>query len=678
MKIAFTHNLQLTGAEDEAEFDTPETVAAIAKVLSELGHEVEPLEVSGPASRVVARLEAINPDLVFNTAEGTRGRFREAFFPALFDRLGMPFTGSDAYTCALTLDKQLTKLVLAQHGMPVAAGVVVRKLSDLDGVALRYPVIVKPNYEGSSMGIGPGSVVDDREALRARVTEALAQYPAGMLVEEYVLGRDIVVPFVEKASPSTHGVLEPAGYEFDLSQVAPRKYPIYDLELKTSASHAVDVRVPAGLSDATRAQLLSLSRKVFGVLQVRDLGRIDFRVRDDGSVCFLEINALPSLESGAALYQCAALAGLTTQAAVLDSVVRSAADRYGLPYRAARRARPQRRTRVGLIFNLRKPAAEANTVDERYAEHDSPETIAALHEAIASYGHEVVELEATPELSALLPAAGIDVAFNLAEGIEGRARESQVPALLELLGIPYTGSDPTAIALSLDKGLAKRLVQQAGLSTPAFVLMETGKERLPRGWSFPCIAKPVAEGSSRGVTRSSVVDDERALRALVGEQVGRYRQPMLVEAFLPGREFTLGMLGERRPRVLAPLEVVFTDAGDKHPVYGFESKFYSRGIDLQVPAKVDPALGKELQRVARAAFIALGCRDVARVDVRLDAEGRVHFIECNPLPGLTPGFSDLCLIANACGMDYRTLIGEILASALRRMRERRQKRPLDA
>jgi D-alanine-D-alanine ligase len=153
---------------------------------------------------------------------------------------------------------------------------------------------------------------------------------------------------------------------------------------------------------------------------------------------------------------------------------------------------------------------------------------------------------------------------------------------------------------------------------------------------------------------------------------------MLVEAFLPGREFTLGMLGERRPRVLAPLEVVFTDAGDKHPVYGFESKFYSRGIDLQVPAKVDPALGKELQRVARAAFIALGCRDVARVDVRLDAEGRVHFIECNPLPGLTPGFSDLCLIANACGMDYRTLIGEILASALRRMRERRQKRPLDA
>jgi D-alanine-D-alanine ligase len=332
---------------------------------------------------------------------------------------------------------------------------------------------------------------------------------------------------------------------------------------------------------------------------------------------------------------------------------------------------------VGLIFNLRAPTPEPNGVDERTAEHDSPETIAALRQAIESYGHEVVELEATPELSALLPAAGIDVAFNLAEGIEGRARESQVPALLELLGIPYTGSDPTAIALSLDKGLAKRLVHQAGLLTPAFTLMATGKERLPKGWNFPCIVKPVAEGSSRGVTRSSVVEDERALRALVAEQSARYRQAMLVEAYLPGREFTLGVLGERRARVLPPLEVRFTDPNDKHPVYAFDSKFYSRGVELQVPAQVDPALGKELQRVARAAFIALGCRDVGRIDVRLDQEGRVHFIECNPLPGLAPGFSDLCLIANACNMEYRTLIGEILASALRRMRERKRLRPLE-
>jgi D-alanine-D-alanine ligase len=672
MRIAFTHNVQLGGSEDEAEFDTPETVAAITAVLRGLGHDVEPIEVSGPPSRVVARLEALSPDLVFNTAEGSRGRFREAFFPALFDRLGMPFTGSDAYVCALTMDKQLTKLVLAQHGIPVARDRLVRSLKELRGLDLRFPLIVKPNYEGSSMGIRADSVVDDEVLLQARVTELLGQYSAGVLVEEYVTGLDIVVPFLEKASAATYGVLEPAGYEFDQRHVGDRKYPVYDLELKTSASHAVHVKVPAGLPPDTRARVLETSRKVFEVLQIRDLGRIDFRVRPDGTFCFLEINALPSLEQGAAIHRCAALVGLSSMEGVLDSVVRSAGERYGLDWRPARKARRSGKTRVGLIFNLRAPTPTPNNVDEHTAEYDSPETVQAIKQAIASYGHEVVELEATPELSALLPPSGIDVAFNIAEGIGGRARESQVPALLELLGIPYTGSDPTAIALSLDKAVAKRLVQQVGLLTPAFVLMATGRERLPRGWNFPAIVKPVAEGSSKGIKHTSVVSDEKTLRSLVAEQSARYGQAMLVEAFLPGREFTLGLLGERKPRVLPPLEVRFTDAAGPHPVYAFESKFYSRGVDLQVPAQVDPALGKELQRVARAAFSALGCRDVARIDVRLDAEGRVNFIECNPLPGLAPGFSDLCLIAQATGMEYRALIGEILASALRRMRERKR------
>jgi D-alanine-D-alanine ligase len=350
-------------------------------------------------------------------------------------------------------------------------------------------------------------------------------------------------------------------------------------------------------------------------------------------------------------------------------VVHSACARYGLATRPPRRARP--RTRVGLIYNLRAPTPEPNTVDERTAEYDSPETIAAIRQAIESYGHEVVELEATPELPLLLPSAGIAVAFNIAEGIEGRAREAQVPALLELLGIAYTGSDPTAIALSLDKVVAKRLVEQAGMRTPAFALMATGKEKLPKGLGFPCIVKPVAEGSSKGVTDKSVVEDEATLRSVVAEMAARYRQAMLVEAFLPGREFTLGVLGiERKLRVLPPLEVKFTDPNDRHPVYGFDNKFYSKGVDLQVPARVEPKLLEELQRVAKDAFVSLGCRDVGRVDVRLDAEGRVSFIECNPLPGLAPGFSDLCVIANADGIDYRVLIGSILAPAIARMRAR--------
>jgi D-alanine-D-alanine ligase len=695
MRIAFTHNLQVSGGEHEAEYDTPQTVAAITAALRELGHQVTPLEVSGSVSALVARLEALKPDLVLNTAEGTTGRFREAFFPALFERLGLPFTGSDAYTCALTLDKQLTKLVLSAHGVPMAEGRLVHSVRELDVLTLRYPLICKPNYEGSSMGIGPDSVVENPSDLRARVTSLLGRYAAGVLVEEFIVGRDVVVPFVEGASPTTGGVLEPAAYVIDPAYASKRKFAIYDLALKTSESDAVEVEVPAQIPSATRDEVMRLSRIVFEVLQVRDAARIDYRMRDDGSVVFLEINALPSLEPGAALYKSASLAGLPSVKSVLGAILGSASRRFriregapggfALAHTLPSLSRAQlglRKRRVGLIFNLRAPHAEAGQVDEATAEYDSPETIKALREAIESLGCEVVELEATPDLPLRLPLAGIDAAFNLAEGAEGRARESQVPALLEMLGIPYSGSDPTAIAVALDKALAKQVVAHAGIRTPAFVVMTRGDEPLPAGFSFPAIAKPIFEGSSRGVTDKSVVHDEAGLRALVVEQVARYRQPMIVEAFLPGREFTLGVLGPEssssspyiggpgtarageQPRVLLPMEVRFTNAANPHPVYGFDNKFYSRDVSLEVPAKVEPALSAELARIAAASFVALGCRDVARVDLRLDAEGRPCFIECNPLPGLAPGFSDLCVIAEKSGLPYEALIGEILKRAL--------------
>lgn len=669
MRIAFTHNLQVSGSEHEAEYDTPETVAALTAALRELGHDVTPIEVSGPVSRLVTQLEAWKPDLVLNTAEGTTGRFREAFFPALFERLGLPFTGSDAYTCALTLDKQLTKLVLEKHGVPMARGKLLMRALELDALDLRYPLIAKPNYEGSSMGIGPNAVVENPAELRALVTDLLARYAAGVLVEEYIVGRDVVVPFVEGASPETGGVLEPAAYVIDAAYAKARKYPIYDLELKTSASHAVEVEVPARIPAATRAEVMRLSRIVFEALGARDAARIDYRMRDDGSVVFLEINALPSLEPGAALYLSAARAGLTSVREVLATILGTASKRFGLQATSTQASAPKK-PRVGLIFNLRAPAQAAGQVDEATAEYDSPETIHALRTAIEGHGYDVVELEATSDLPLCLPLAGLDAAFNLAEGAEGRGRESQVPALLEMLGIPYSGSDPTAIAVALDKVLAKRVVAHAGILTPAFVLMVRGDEPLPEGFPFPAIAKPVFEGSSRGVTDKSVVTDEASLRALVREQLAKYRQPMLVEAFLPGREFTLGVLGHHEPRVLLPLEVRFTDKTNPHPVYGFENKFYSRDVILEVPAKVEDALGKELARVAAQAFVALGCRDVARVDLRLDAQGRVCFIECNPLPGLAPGFSDLCVIANASGLTYEALIGEILKPAFERGRKR--------
>src|SRR5512140_2795124 len=174
MRIALTHNLRLSDAEEEAEFDTEQTITALATAIERLGHRLERFEVSGPASRTVARLEAYSPDLIFNTAEGRRGRFREAFYPALFDELGFPYTGSDGWVLAVTLDKSLTKLMLREHGVISPRGQFVEEISGLDVTGFRFPVMVKPIFEGSSKGITQESVVEDRQRLRAVAEKQLA------------------------------------------------------------------------------------------------------------------------------------------------------------------------------------------------------------------------------------------------------------------------------------------------------------------------------------------------------------------------------------------------------------------------------------------------------------------------------------------------------------------------
>ncbi len=676
MRIALTHNLRLSDSEEEAEFDTRETVEALAGAIERLGHRVERIEVSGPASRTVARLEAYGPDLIFNTAEGRRGRFREAFFPALFDELGMPYTGSDAYALSLTLDKQLTKLVLAQHGVPTPRWQYVEDPRQIQLNALRYPVIVKPNFEGSSKGITQDSVVEDALRLHEVVAAALARYPAGVLVEEFIPGRDMTVPFLEAAAPERRGVLQPVEYVIAEQASAGRRYAIYDYELKTRLDALVSVRAPAALKRAHAERLRELSEAVYRVLEIRDLGRIDFRIGDDGQVYFLEINALPSLEKGAGIYASAALEGLHADA-VVNAVIRSAIARWGISDQRTRRGRPRRteRLKVGFTFNVKRVAPDPAGEQDEEAEYDSPKTLQAIREAIASYGHEVVDLEATQDLPLQLASTPVDVVFNIAEGFKGRSRESQVPSLLELLDIPYTGSDPAALSVSLDKAVAKRMVRTHGILTPDYLVLNTGKERLPRELGFPLLVKPVAEGTSKGVTKKSIVRDEGELRDVARELIAKYRQPALAEQYVSGREFTVGLLGERRPKVLPPMEIVFLDGSDPTPIYSFEMKQdWSDRIRYEVPARITERELDRLERAAREVFAALGCRDVARIDFRIDAEGRIYFIECNPLPGLTPGWSDLVLIAQAAGIEYRPLIGEILSFAIRRYQERERER----
>jgi len=670
MRIALTYNLKITDASEEAEFDTPETIDAVEAALSRAGHEVERVEVSGPASRVIARIEAISPDLVFNMAEGHKGKTREAFYPALFDELGFPYTGSDAYALCVTLDKALTKRTLAGFGVPTPRARLVTRVGIESGALddVVFPVIVKPNFEGSSKGISSDfSICEDGHELAEVVDRELARFPAGLLVERFVPGIDVSCSFVEGLGAD--GILEPVEYVIDPAYG--NQYNVRDFRLKNARREHVSSRV-AEISQATIDRIQTLTRRIVRALDVRDFCRCEFRVSPASNgksqdVSFLEIDALPSLETRSGMFVAAQKIG-TDFDGVIRAIVRSACKRRGLSHLlsegAPSRQKKKSALRVGFTYNMKREGGDAE------AEFDSPKTIAAITGAIESFGHSVISLEAKPDLPHRLMAARPDVVFNIAEGVRGRGREAQVPAMLELLGIPYTGSDPTTLSLCLDKGLAKQILRAAGIETPEWQVITTGREKL-KPFRYPVIVKPNAEGTSKGITGASVVTDEASARAAAKQLVEKYGQPALIEEYIEGREFTVGLLGDRRPRVLPPMEVVFVNPA-AHPVYGYEEKQeFTERVRFECPAKITLAEQRRIEKTVRDAFSALHCRDVARIDLRMSKDGTVHVIECNPLPGLTPDFSDLCVIAKVASMDYRTLIGEILAGCIKRFREER-------
>ena len=660
MRIALTHNLRVTDSEEEAEFDSPETIQAIARVLSRAGHHVECIDVTGPASRLVTRLEVFAPDLIFNTAEGRRGKTRRGFYPALFEELGIPSTGSDAYTLCVTLDKALTKRLLAGYGVPSPRGRFVTRESLRGGGLdeLPFPVIVKPNFEGSSKGITQDSVAEDPIDLGHVVDELLEKYPDGVVIERYV-------PGVEVRMTRVDGLGELPPVELVVDPAYPRRHDIIDFALAHADARFVQRRAPAQLKPRVLDRLRDLADRTFGAFGMRDAAALNFRVASDGEVYFISTTPLPSFEPSSALIVAAAASGFDYDATIL-AVLRAAAARNGitalLDATKVRAPRAKRNVlRVGLAFNMKR--IDSHEGDDREAEYDAPETIQAITRAIESYGHTVVPLEATQDFPRALLTSNVDVVFNIAEGISGRNREAQVPNLCELVGVPYTGSDSATLSICLDKALAKRMLRD--VDTPAFQVLTTGREKL-RAFKYPVIVKPNQEGTSKGISSKSVCDDEVRLREIARELIERYGQPALVEEYISGREFTVGLLGERRPRVLPPMEVVFLN-GSARPVYDYECKQdWQSHVRYDCPAKLTKDELRAIEKVCRSTYMTLGCRDVARIDLRMTDDGTVYVIEVNPLPGLTPDYSDLCLIANGAKTDYRTLIGDILSGAIKR------------
>ncbi len=347
------------------------------------------------------------------------------------------------------------------------------------------------------------------------------------------------------------------------------------------------------------------------------------------------------------------------------------------PSNQPRQARPWR---VAVLANIKehdKPLPP-DVPPDAGADYDYIETIDHIRAAIETDGHQTFFIQADGNLPYALKQVKPDICFNIAEGLGGDSREAQTPALLEMLKIPYTGSRVLTNAISLDKTLTKRLWRDRNLPVAPFQEFTFGDEPLRPELRFPLFVKPSREGTGMGVDAKAIVNNEAELRERAMYVIRMYNQPALVEAFLPGREFTVGILG-RHDTVLYSRHPEWYDKDGFHRlpvleldssrsvtpgVYGIEAKAQSVGSEgapsYLCPAPAEPELSKKLQHLAYRAHVVLGALDVSRTDIRLDAEGQPRLIESNTLPGLTPNYSDLCIQAASEGIAYEELILEIL------------------
>lgn len=330
--------------------------------------------------------------------------------------------------------------------------------------------------------------------------------------------------------------------------------------------------------------------------------------------------------------------------------------------------------RIGITYNLKSdipPSALASLPEDAVEEFDLPETIEAIRDALASDGHDVFLLGGDLEIISKIKRSQIDFVFNIAEGFHGRNREAHIPALLELLGIPYSGSDPLGLAMTLDKSLAKRIAISHSIQTPEFWVLddETDLRKAPE--RFPLFVKPLWEGSSKGIRLSSKVEGPSQLEQEVRRLFDQYpEEPVLVEEYIAGRELTVGVLGNRPPEILGVMEISFRDPSKKDFCYSLEVKRnWKEEVQYKVPPEIDSKSEKEIQEAALCLFSALRLRDVARFDFRMNSKGTIYFLEVNPLPGLSPESGDLVILAKKKGFSYHTLILRILKAALDRYPE---------
>lgn len=347
--------------------------------------------------------------------------------------------------------------------------------------------------------------------------------------------------------------------------------------------------------------------------------------------------------------------------------------------------------RVGLTYNIKKQGpgvrgqgSEKGLPPDFFAEWDDEDTIEAVRVALAKR-HDVALVEADEVAYEKLKASKPDIVFNIAEGLWGQSRESQIPAMLDMLRIPYTGSGPLALAICLDKARAKEILRYHGIPTAKFKVVSCRMQDANKDLkletcnlqlSFPLIVKPLYEGSSKGIRNNSVVNDEDELKERVEWVIAEYRQPALIEEFLEGREFTVAMIGNDSDLKMLPIvEINYASLpAGVNPIYSYEAKWIWDTPDnpleiFQCPADIGSKLKKDIEDICRNAFRILDIKDWCRIDIRLDSKERPYILELNPLPGILPDpKSNSCFpkAARAAGMDYHKLINAVLDTACKR------------
>jgi D-alanine-D-alanine ligase len=322
---------------------------------------------------------------------------------------------------------------------------------------------------------------------------------------------------------------------------------------------------------------------------------------------------------------------------------------------------------IGLCYDLKTEYIKAGFSTTEVMEFDDEETIIGLENTLNDLGHQVERIGNGGELARkLVNGDRWDLVFNIAEGVKGRSREAQVPAVCELFDQAYTFSDPLTCALTLDKALTKRIVRDRGLPTAPFIVINNIVEIANINLPLPLFCKPLSEGSSKGITSQSLVKDKAELLNICQTLYNQFQQPILVETFLPGREITVGIIGNgSQAKVVGIMEVIFTDKAETDSYTTLNKQEYLDRIAYQLITNPEP-LAIQAEKLALEVYYLLGCRDAARLDLRCDANGVLHFLEINPLPGLDYIYSDLPIMGRLAGISYTEMVNAIVDAAWQR------------